>query len=319
MKWCATLLILASLAGTVAAQKGEPTFVYSTFLNEITLNPEKGLLKINYLTGVNFPDEGSEGEFQYNPADGGKLTTIVKYEGYEEPFATMKWYGKKEIDPLWSFTKYDVGKTTQPKSEDGWMNFQTPGKFTMEFYLNDELMYSFPFAVSKLPGVPDQDIIDKFFLDGPWEDFSYLYYLGGRPSRNIRFVLWLRNKEHRPRKPVQVLGVLMKDGAPVAKTGEGPEEIVLTPQWQRVEFPLGSSVRNNEGALQFQPIRARNILSVDGNYELMITIDNQVYGIYPFTVLKGTIRLIQEQDPERTKSEKRIYGGEGTFWLKRKK
>jgi hypothetical protein len=112
----------------------------------------------------------------------------------------------------------------------------------------------------------------------------------------------------------------MKDGAPVAKTSDGPESLTLTPKWQRFEFPLGASQRDNEGKLSFKNIRAQNLLAAPGNYELMITIDNQLYGIYPLAVEKtGEFRLIAEQDPERSPAKTRIHAGKDMIWLKKRK
>lgn len=305
------------------AQKGDPGILFSTLLNEMQMLYEKGKLRINYLTAVNLPAKQAEGDtakYVYTPKGTPGLTSIIKYDGYEEDFATLYWYGAKQTEPFWMLEKYDVKKNSQPKAEDGWMVFQTPGNFNMEFYSDDDLIYTFPFTVSKLPAVEGGDPLDKYFLDGPWEDYCYLFYLGGIPSMNIKLVIWLRNKERRPTKNVKVLGILMKDGAPVAKTSEGPMELTLTPEWQRFELPIGSSMRDNEGKLSFKNLKASNILGAPGNFELMITVDNQLYGLYPFTVEEtGQFRLIAEQDPERTPAKTRIHAGKDMIWLKRNK
>lgn len=196
---------------------------------------------------------------------------------------------------------------------------KTPGTFTLEFYLDKNLIYKFPFSISKLPGVKDADPLDNWFLDGPWERYAYLFYLGGNPDMTLRFNTWLRNKERKPRKEVKVLGVILKDGAPIAKTSEQPQKLTLTPEWQHFEFDIGKSVRDNSGKVTFTPVKAKDFLGTPGEYQLLLTIDNQLYGTYAFTVTKdGTFRLLPRQTKDYTPEEQRIYAGKGTVWLERK-
>jgi hypothetical protein len=301
-----------------SAQKKYPTLDYSTVLNGVHLSYERGLMKLDGLRAVHLPDEESQSAFQYNPEDGGKLQTKVTHLSSSVVFADLMWYGMKQIEPYWTLSKYQVSEKTQPNVEDGWMEIKTKGEYKMEFLLDDDVIFSFPFAIDILPSTSSQDPIDKYMLDGPWEHYAHLFYLGGRPGMNLKFVVWLRNRARRPNKEISVHSTILKTGNPFGSFGTEPHKITVTPEWKRFEFPIGAKIRSETGEMVFKTLRAKSILNEPASYEILLIIDGELYGTYSFTVDEDGFTRIAEQDPEQTKRKDRIYSSDGVVWMKKK-
>ncbi len=315
----ALIAVTFAMVALPLAGQNRPAVVYSTLLNGMKFEYEMGRMKIERLRCVHFPDADGSGGFEYNPADGGKFETKITHLQTGLVYAEMKWYGKKEVEPYWSFERYDVNAETQPTAKDGWMEFKTAGEYKMEFFLDGDVFWVFPFSISKLEGLPDVDPIEKYFLEGPWNDYAQLFFLGGRSEANLKFIVWLQNKDRRPRKDATIQLVLTKDGSLVGSSSFDAEKVTLFPAWQRFELPVAKIVRDTSGAESRLAIRAEEILRQPGNYTFVLTMNGEMYGIYPFIVKDGHVQWIREQDPEEAKKSQLLYGGDGVYLLKRGK
>jgi hypothetical protein len=151
-----------------------------------------------------------------------------------------------------------------------------------------------------------------WFLDGPWEDWGYLYYSEARPEQNLLWKVWLRNKEPDVRGiDAKVDVTIYRGGAPICTNP--PAAHNLKPMWNRWEFMMSEPMKGTSGGRYF---KAKDLLAKDGKYQLRMTIDGKPYGTWNFQVKGGCLayagRTIRGSDPLTF-----VEGGLDAWWYKK--
>ncbi|MAT40611.1 MAG: hypothetical protein CL946_13520 [Ectothiorhodospiraceae bacterium] len=310
------ILLFPISQGVAQDDKPPPTLIYSTILDGIALRTNKPMLEVKKIVGVGFPEHETSSAYQYQPDQGGNFYTFIRNADMDSTVAKITWFGRMAAGSFWSFEQYRIDKTFQPDAETTFMKLPGPGNYRAEFQLDaDQMVYLFDFSVEELR--IEGDPAPGYFLNGPWSKYAYLYYLGDRPQSNLKVVVWLRNKEKRPFKKVNISGSLIRDETLVGALGQGAKEITLTPEWQSFEFNFGYTEKEGGVSKYVPEMKAERVLSVNGQYKILLRVDTEIYGVYEFEVEDGKIRMHPKQNPEETDPSERLSSTKGMYWVEK--
>ena len=309
-------LLLSAGSGVALGEQPQesctPGMSYWSLLGAVSVDYFTGRPIVNKLYAVCLPQplRTDNSNFAYSPDGGGKLASVVR-RADGQVLNTFIWYGEN-IAGLWELSHYKVlgGETS--------IRPLTAGDYVIEFQLEDKPFYRFPFTIETLPADdPYQPEGMRYFIDGPWNDYGNVFYQRNDPKSSLRFTTWVREKAGHESKrgvPYQAKIVRMEDDRVLA-TDTGT--LRLTPQWQQADLLFKSMVGGPSSSF-----KAEEVLNTDGLYQVSVSIDNQPYGTYSFTVQGGKIQLQGRQIREGTDPQlfllDYLYGGRYTsWWLKR--
>ncbi|HET8671934.1 MAG TPA: hypothetical protein VFM05_15345, partial [Candidatus Saccharimonadales bacterium] len=164
---------------------------------------------------------------------------------------------------------------------------------------------------------PYQPAGDRYFIEGPWNEYGNIFYQRNDPQSSLRFTTWVQDKAgHQTKTPVpyDLKLVSLRDGRVLA-THTGT--LRLEPRWLKADFLLKPA--DGDPNAYF---KAGDLLREDGRYSFRLNINNKPYGEYPFVVKGGRIELQGKQIKEST--DPMVYivdylsGGRYTsWWIKR--
>jgi hypothetical protein len=120
----------------------------------------------------------------------------------------------------------------------------------LDFYLESGRFYTFSFSTSKLSGSDPFAGGDFYFIDGPWEDWGYLYYRDADPTQSFHFKVWLRNYAHGPDRDVKPLIEVHRGGTLVCTSRQ--MTLTLQPEWTRFDFDLIFPMEGTSGGAYFK-------------------------------------------------------------------
>src|SRR6185436_4271055 len=139
MKYTVALLLMM-LASTVSgvAQGCEPKIDMGALLNNVRVS---GALYIDslYARCLPKPSKASSSNFEYNPYDGGKLSSVLKDKN-GQVVNIFVWYGHN-VQSLWEMERYEIVGGAQALKK------LAPGGYTLEFAIEDKTFQKFPFSV----------------------------------------------------------------------------------------------------------------------------------------------------------------------------
>ncbi len=150
----------------------------------------------------------------------------------------------------------------------------------------------------------------KWYLDGPWADFGYIYIPRNRRAA-AQFSVWLRDEEAEPGKwgNPQTNMVIKRNGE-VLSFWPGLNEanpLQLKPWYIRYDL----NPRSKKGS-----VPASEYVE-DGSYEITITLDGKVHGVYKYEMKGGKFAHTGAQVRDKTDPQLFIEGGGERFFIKR--
>jgi hypothetical protein len=288
-----------------------PGISFWSLLQYASVGYSDGHLQIEKLYAVCLPATKPAGDsnYAYSPEQGGKLTSVIKgAEG--QLINTYVWYAEN-ISGLWELSNYKV--------LGGTVSSLKPGRYTLEFQIDGNMFYRFPFSVSSVDSTdPYSPPGTRYFIDGAWSDYGNIFYQRNDPASTLRFTTWLQEKVSRVEKkstPYTAELVRMQDGKVI---GQDRGDLNLAPQWQQMDVYF----QPGNGGAKGTPIKASELLQQDGAYQVHLTVDGKPYGTYALSVKEGKIQLQGRQLPEHSPTTDRIVdtmsGGRYlSWWIKR--
>jgi len=281
-----------------------PGLSFSTVLNGVKLLPKKGKFSLHQIQTTFLPDNCTEGSTVLRTADGKELFQWDwKPDRLQTPYALMNVHKR---------TNLQTGETQSA----GFIEMTTPGDYVLDFYLPSEHFYTYPFTVVKLSGDDPFASSDCYLLDGDWEDWGYMYYRDAKPDQSLHWKLWLRNKGSEPRDVKVRIEVTRDADGQLVCTSRGAVTYGLKPDWVRYDFDLIFPKELTSGGQYF---KAKDLLGTDGDYTLTTKIDDEVYGVWKFTVAGGKFQYAGRAVRGEADPLTFIEGGRDAFWYHRAK
>lgn len=289
-----------------------PGVSFWNLLDQVRIGYTDGRLGVGRLYAVCLPTPArqSTSNYPYDPEGGGKLSTIVKTAD-GKALNTYVWYAEN-ISGLWEMSRYKVVggyEAVKPLAA---------GNYVLEFAIDDKPFYRFPISVVQIKSDdPYQPAGDRFFVEGPWNEYGNIFYQRNDPQSSLRFTTWVQDKAgHQNKTPVpyDVKLVSARDGRVLAShTGS----LRLEPRWLKADLYFTPT-----GGDQNAYLKAGDLLREDGRYSVRLMLNNKQYGEYPFVVKGGRIELQGKQIRENTDPMSYIVdylsGGRYTsWWIKR--
>lgn len=289
-----------------------PGISFWNLMEQVQIGYMDGRLGVGRLYAVCLPAPArqSTSNYAYDPDGGGKLSTIVKTAD-GKVLNTYVWYGEN-ISGLWELSRYKVVggyEAVKPLSA---------GNYVLEFAVEDKPFYRFPISVVQIKSDdPYQPAGDRYFIEGPWNEYGNIFYQRNDPQSVLKFTTWVQDKAgHQSKTPVpyDVKLVSIRDGRVLAADSGS---FRLEPRWRKADLLLKPA-----GGDQNAYFKAGDLLREDGRYAVRLTLNNKQYGEYPFVVKGGRIELQGNQIREKT--DPMVYlvdylsGGRYTsWWIKR--
>ena len=289
-----------------------PGVSFWNLLDAVRIGYTDGRLGVGriYAVCLPTPSRQSTSNYPYDPDGGGKLSTTVKTAD-GKALNTYVWYAEN-ISGLWELSRYKVVggyEAVKPLAA---------GNYVLEFAIDDKPFYRFPISVFQIKSDdPYQPAGDRYFIEGPWNEYGNIFYQRNDPQSSLRFTTWVQDKAgHQNKTPVpyDVKLVSARDGRVLAShTGS----LRLEPRWLKADLYFTPT-----GGDQNAYFKAGDLLREDGRYSVRLLLNNKQYGEYPFVVKGGRIELQGKQIRENTDPMSYIVdylsGGRYTsWWIKR--
>jgi hypothetical protein len=294
------------------AQKScTPGVSFWKLLDEVRVGYTDGRLALGRLYAVCLPAPArqSSSNYPYDPDGGGKLTTTVKTSD-GQTLNTFVWYAES-IGGLWELSRYKVlggYEAVKPLAA---------GNYLLEFAIEDKPFYRFPFSVVVIKSDdPYAAEGNRYFIEGPWNEYGNIYYQRNDPQSSLTFTTWVQDKAgHQNKSSVSYEVKLSNAQGRVLAVHDGT--LRLQPRWLKADFYFRPS-----GGDANAYFKAGDLLREDGRYSVRLTINDKPYGTYPFVVKNGQIELQGKQIRENTDPMVYIvdYLGGGRYrswWIKR--
>ena len=281
-------------------------------LDEVGIGYRDGRLNMGrmYAVCLPAPAKQSTSNYPYDPDGGGKLSTVVKTTD-GQTLNTYIWYAES-IGGLWELSRYKVLGGYEA------MKPLAAGNYLLEFAIEDKPFYRFPFSVTVIksddPYAPEGN---RYFIEGAWNEYGNIYYQRNDPQSSLTFTTWVQDKvghQNKSSVPYDVKLVSARDGRVLAADAG---TLRLEPRWLKADLNFKPSGGDSNAYF-----KAGDLLREDGRYSVRLTINNKLYGTYPFVVKGGRIELQGKQVRENTDSMVYIVdylsGGRYTsWWIKR--
>lgn len=288
---------------SVFPQTYPPGIMFSTLLENVKLLARDGSFRLgNQMQNVFMPD-GKTGKAVISKSDGKtlfywdwKLDTF----GLKPPY---KLFGfQQPLNPDGSRLEYTKLKLTEP------------GDYRVDFNIGENKFYTMPFSVRILEPSDPFDGEKRYLLDGPWNDWGYLYYANAEPTQNLVWKIWMREASFKqPDHKVTVDVVRDKDKKLICQSRPNTTKNFRN-EWVRHEFDLVNPPVQTSGGAYF---KAQDLLSVDGGYTLTMKIDGVQYGVWKFNITGGKPAYTGQTVRGTADSLTFIEGGKDAFWYKR--
>jgi hypothetical protein len=295
-----------------AAKSCTPGVSFWKLLDEVRIGYTDGRLALGrmYAVCLPSPSKQSSSNYPYDPDSGGKLSTLVK-SADGKVLNTYVWYAES-IGGLWELSRYKVVggfEAVKPLAA---------GNYLLEFAVDDKPFYRFPFSVAVIksndPYVAEGN---RYFIEGAWNEYGNIYYQRNDPQSILTFTTWVQDKvgsQNKSSVPYDLKLVNARDNRVLAGY-DGT--LRLEPRWLKADLHFRPS-----GGDANAYFKAGDLLREDGRYNVRLTINNKLYGTYPFVVKGGRIELQGKQIREKTDPMDFIVdylsGGRYTsWWIKR--
>ncbi len=281
-----------------------PAIMYSDILKVMSDQVfwEKGQLRMFDRVRMTFlPDfQDPQHIAGYNPDTGAFLVSQLA-DASGEVVHTSFWEARQDRFPFWTATI--TGNSEPPVFP--------AGEYTLTWLLEGKPFWSLGFTISDAPSSNPYDP-PNHYLDGPWNDWAYIYVPNGNLSQAPTFNFFLRDKAASPGNWIdkKLLVEVLRGDELVAQYGkEGAAVAQAKPWWIAQELAL----RNADDS-GFMP--ASDMLQA-GDYTLRLLVDGELYGTYRYTAPGGALPMTGRQDRESADPMNFLEGGTDRFYLKR--
>ncbi|NLX12574.1 MAG: hypothetical protein GXY44_02835 [Phycisphaerales bacterium] len=239
-----------------ADRKFAPGLSFSTVLNGVKMQPKTGDFRLHHIQATFLPENCEGGFIVLRTAEHKEL---CQWDWTPDNFATKKPY-----------TLLSINKTTDLRTGEsisgGSISLTEPGQYVLDFYLPDELFYTFPFSVEKIAGDDPFSGGDAYVLNGDWEKCGYLFYSEANAERSLAWKIWIRHKAiEKLQAKVQIEIKRDADGALVC-TNRPDTNYTFTNEWVRYEFDMIFPPQETSAGAYF---KAKDLLATDGDYTLI--------------------------------------------------
>lgn len=282
-----------------------PALLHSTVLNGIVVDPGTGNLRFDQMQALYLPEPpmGSHEPRAEDPAR--RLWAVLSTAEGAEVARLDFWTDKVEAQ-TWVLTAYSLSTPSQGNLGSQQQIKLEPGDYVLDFHLSSGRFYSYPFSV-ELAG-------EKHLVSGDWNSWGYLLYAGANPEEALVWKVWLRRNETGNRDGVdtRVEIVRERDGKVVA-TSRPDMHQDFRDVWVRYSFDLIHPMQGTSGGAY---MKAADLLSQDGDYQLRMSVDGAKYGTWKFQVAGGKLRLAGRADRDTADPLTFVYGGKDAFWYR---
>ncbi len=304
---CSVVVLVMTCACAVALAFPEetPVLLHSAVLNGVVVDPDTGNLRVDRVQAAYLP-EPPNGSHEPKAEDPARRLWAVLSTAEGTEVARLDFWTERLDAPMWLLGAYTVSTPGQPDQAGQQQIKLEPGDYVLDFHLSGGRFYTFPFSV-KVVG-------EKYLVSGDWNSWGYLLYAGADPEEALVWKVWLRRNETGNRDGVdtRVEIVREKDGKVVA-TSRPDMRQYLRDGWVRYSFDLIHPMQGTSGGAY---MKAADLLSQDGAYQLKMTVDGAKYGTWKFQVTGGKLRLAGRADRETADPLTFVYGGKDAFWYK---
>lgn len=281
-----------------------PAILYSDILKVMSDQVfwEKGQLRLFDRVRMTFlPDFQDPQHIAPYNADTGAFLVSQLADASGEVLHTTFWEARPDRFPFWTATA--TGNSEPPVFP--------AGEYTLTWLLEGTPFWSLDFQISAEPSSNPYDP-PNHYLDGPWNDWAYIYVPNANLSQAPTFNFFLRDKQAAPGNWIDkdlAVEVLRGDEL-VAQYGKDSTAIAQAkPWWIAQELAL-----RNAGDSGFMP--ASEMLQA-GKYTIRILIDGELYGTYRYEAPGGVLPMTGRQDRETADPMSYLEGGTDRFYLKR--
>lgn len=280
-----------------------PALLYSDLLNALQsqVTWSTGVLQVDGTIRALFLPDYSDPHsiYAYNPDTGAKLAHQLKTPG-GAVVETQFYSGEKQKPPFWVL--HPLRPPEQPLDA---------GDYVMEWFVEGDLFYRFPFTVDVEGGDDPYNPGGRYYFDGPWDDYAYLYIPDNNPASSPTFSVWFRDKSSTlsVMKSFDVNVTIRRGGQAVAYW-PGPGEanpVDFPPYWERLDVGLRS------GSSGFSAAE----LMKDGTYTVVVTVDGKPYAQYRYTARGGQVAHQDRQVRDATDPLDYIEGDTQRYFMKR--
>ncbi len=288
-------LFLISLLFTnqILSQDLPPSMVYYSVLNGINLNAGNGVFRFvtgdddNAILAAFLPPELLTNKKEMQKA----ITLVLKKDA--DVVQEYHWKVGQLKGAFFWLVNHDVAKAPFIKEA---------GNYSLEFLFRDKPLLNFPFSVSVEKSTDPYKPGDGYYLEGAWKDYAFIYLKDNDPESAVWFSTWFRSKSLEGKKPkVQV--ELLKDGKKITSWKKEADALFMPSQWLEKKFNF------DQGRF-----KAKDLLK-DGNYQFVVTVDNNIFGKYNFIVKDAKIKYIDQQDRTKTEPLNYLEGGPDIWYL----
>jgi hypothetical protein len=290
-----------------------PGVMYSTLLNGVKMLHEDGRVTLDSIQAVFLPDAQSNSIYPYDPDTGGELWSVIRTASGTELYR-LDWYAEKLKSPYWLLSSYKATDLrTGAGIPTGWLDLAQEGDYVLEFHLPGGMFYRFAFSVFAVRSADPFAGGDAWLLNGDWEDWGYIYYRNADPAQQMQFKVWLRNEGNASRDVKPTLEVRDSAGKLICTTRK--MTLTLQPEWTRYELDFIFPMEGTSGGAYF---KAQDLLAKDGAYTLTLKLDNELRGLWPFSVSGG--KLVYTGRALRGSADPLTFieGGRDAWWYSRK-
>lgn len=283
-----------------ADRKYPPGLSFATVLNGVKLSA-KGKFSLLNIQATFLPDDCAGGFIVLRTADKKEL---AQWDWKPDNFATKK-----------PFTLLGIHKTTDlsagETASDGSVDLAKPGAYVLDFYLPDELFYTFPFTVEKVGSDDPFGGGDIYVLNGDWETCGYLYYAEAKAERPLSWKVWVRNKAAEPLEAKVQIQIKRDSDGTLVCTNRPETNYKFTSEWVRYEFDMIFPPENATAGAYF---KAQDLLATDGDYTLTMAINDKPCGVWQFAVKDKLLQYTGRTLRGKAEPLTFIEGGRDAWW-----
>jgi len=293
-------LIVIGLTIPAVAER-PPGIMFSTLLNNVKLLSKNGSFRLDNKLQAVFVEPGTKG------------WVILKKEGGED-LVKFEFEMERMKKP---FTRFDFRTITDLQKGETIYDYRLtqPGNYVLDFFLEPgNKFYTFPFSVVKVSPEDPFAEGERYFFNGAWNDWGYLYYYNADPSQSISWKVWLRHVDTSTLHKDVKIRIEVRRGKKLVCTSREGMRHSLSYEWNRYQFDLIAPMKKTSGGRYF---KAKDLLAMDGSYQLVMTIDGKRYGTWKFKVkdhkLQYTGRTVRGKADPLTFVE----GGRDAWWYEK--
>jgi len=296
--------ITSSHAVKIDDSKPFPSIMYSDILKSMSDQVvwQNGKMRFFERVRMTFLPEFQDPQHiaPYNASTGAFIVSELRNER-QELVDTVFWEARKDSFPYWTTSAVN-NSDPAPLKEGG---------YTLTWLIDGEAFWSLSFEVSSQAASNPYDE-PNVYLEGPWQDWAYIYIPNGNLSQAPTFNLFLRDKAASPGNWTEsrVHVRIKRDGELVAQHGMNNSSIQQAKPWW-IAQELAMRKPDDSGFAS-----GADILQA-GTYTVKVTINDEPWGTYKYVADGGALPFKGRQDRESADPLSYLEGARDRFYIKR--